>query len=100
MAVAALENLRRLAAHHLPEMAGEHKRALLLQADGKLYEQIAALERVSVGTVKNRLAVAASEIAMCLAGEQLSPAMKCAWIGAHWPCCLEQEAEKLRRRGS
>ena len=97
MAVEALENLRRLAAHHLPEMAGEHQRALLLQADGKTYEEIAVLECVSVGTVKHRLSVASSEIAMCLASDQLSGGMRCVWVGLHASCCLKEQRANLGR---
>lgn len=95
MATQALDNLRRLAAHHLPDMAKEHQRVLLLFADGKTYTEIATRQRVSMGTVKLRLGVASAEIAMCLEDGELTPGMRGAWVMGHYPCCLEAEAARL-----
>ena len=95
MAVETLENLRRLAAHHLPEMAREQQRAVLLCADGKTYEEIATMERVSMGTVKLRPGVASAEIAMCLEEGELTLGMRGVWVMAHYPCCLVAEAARL-----
>jgi DNA-directed RNA polymerase specialized sigma24 family protein len=97
MAVQRLENLRRLAAHHLPEMAREHQRVLLLFADGNTYMEIAAVERLSMGTVKQRLGVASAEIAMCLGHGEITPAMRGVWVMAHYPCCLEAEAARIAK---
>jgi DNA-directed RNA polymerase specialized sigma24 family protein len=97
MAVEALENLRRLAAHHLPEMAGDHQRALLLFAEGKSYSEIAAAEQVSEGTVKQRLSVASAEVAMCIHSGQLTPGMRGVWVMAHIGCCLADECQRLAR---
>ena len=95
LAAQALENLRRLAAHHLPEMAREHQRALLLFADGKTYAQIAAFERASESTVKQRLSAASAEIGMCLATGQVTASLRGGWAVAHFACCLQEEVARL-----
>ena len=89
MAVETLENLRRLAAHHLPEMKLVHKRVLVLIEDGHPPQDIAQIEGVSEGTVKQRLAVASSEIAYCLGDrDRVNAGMRGCWVGLHLGCCL------------
>jgi uncharacterized protein len=101
MAVQPLESLAAIAAHHMSTMDMVHKRALLLRADGMTDGAAADLEGVSVGTMKSRLGIAASEIAMCLpAGRKLTGELRGAWVQGHLPCCLADAAEQLSGRAA
>jgi hypothetical protein len=96
MAVQPLESLEAIAEHHLRNMDILHKRALLLRADGRTDSEAADLEGVSVGTMKSRLGVASSEIAMCLPpGRKLTGELRGAWVQGHLACCLADAVEQL-----
>ena len=57
----------------------------------------ALIEGVSEGTMKLRVSVASSEIAMCLPqGTRLSGDMRGAWVQGHIECCLKDAVKELR----
>ena len=96
MAVEPLECLGAIAAHHMPTMDMVQKRALLVRAAGMTDSEAADLEGVSIGTLKSRLGVASSEIAMCLpAGRKLTGELRGAWVQGHLACCLADAVERL-----
>ncbi len=89
MAIQTLEWLAFLDAHHLPHMSAAHKRVLVLRAGGRSVVEVARLERVSVSTIRSRLATASAKIAACLPQEEgILGEMRGYWVGVHRPCCL------------
>lgn len=101
MAIQALERLDALQRHCLPNMATDHKRALILRASGKSDKEVARIESVSASTFKNRLAVGSSEIAMGLPDRtRVTDGMRGFWVGWHEKCCLADAVSALRGRAA
>jgi hypothetical protein len=97
MAAQALDFLAMVEGHCLARMDISHKRALVLECQGKTHEAIAAAENVSAATVGQWLRIASSEIGLCLpAGTKVSKAVRGYWVGRHLDDCLADAVAQLR----
>ncbi len=97
MAAQGLGLFATIEGHCLARMDISHKRALILECQGKTHEEIATAENVSVATVAQWLRIASSEIGLCLpAGTKVSKAVRGYWVGRHVDDCLADALAQLR----
>ncbi len=97
MAAQSVDVLATIQSHCLPRMDISHKRALILECQGKTHEAIAAAEDVSEATVGQWLRIASSEIGLCLpAGTKVSKTVRGYWVGRHVDDCLVDAVAQLR----
>lgn len=81
--------LSALDSHCLGNMDPAHQRAIILECSGRSHEEIAEMEHVSGGTVRQWIRIASSEIGLCLpAGARVGKVVRGYWVGRHVSDCL------------
>jgi hypothetical protein len=101
MAIQELDLFATIEGHCLARMEISHKRALILECQGKTHEEIATAENVSAATVGQWLRIASSEIGLCLlTGTKVSKAVRGYWVGRHVDDCLADAVAQLRDAAS
>lgn len=97
MAAQSVDVLATIQRHCLPRVDIGHKRALILECQGKTHEEIVAAENVSAATLGQWLRIASSEIGLCLpTGTKVSKTVRGYWVGRHVDDCLADAVAQLR----